>query len=113
MFTSDQWADYLIYRYWPARRVFFDGRSDFYGAALGAQYLEAMTAQHGWEQIFAQYSFDVALLPAEWPLATVLKAHPAWRLDYDDGQALLLSRVSPLTTVSVNHKLIPPRGKRN
>lgn len=112
MFTSDQWADYMIYRYWPARRVFIDGRSDFYGPALGAQYLDALTAQHGWEQIFAQYRFDVALLPAEWPLATVLKAHPGWRLDYDDGQALLLSRVSPTYAVSVNPTI--PRGeKRN
>ena len=112
MFTSDQWADYMIYRYWPARRVFFDGRSDFYGRELGGQYLQAMAAQHGWEQIFAQYGFDVALLPAEWPLATVLKAHPGWRLDYDDGQALLLSRISPVPTISVNRTT--PRGeKRN
>jgi len=112
MFTSDQWADYMIYRYWPTRRVFIDGRSDFYGPALGAQYLEALSARHGWEQIFAQYQFDVALLPAEWPLATVLKVRPDWQLEYDDGQALLLRRVSPTYAVSVNPTI--PRGeKRN
>jgi hypothetical protein len=94
MFTSDQWADYLIYRYWPQRRVFVDGRSDFYGPELGGQYLDAMTAQHRWEGIFADHGFDVALVPADWPLATVLKAHPHWQLEYDDGQALLLRRVS-------------------
>src|SRR5450756_459954 len=29
--TSDQWADYLIFRLYPEQRVFLDGRSDFYG----------------------------------------------------------------------------------
>ncbi len=110
VFTSDQWADYLIYRYWPRQRVFLDGRSDFYGETLGRQYLEAMTAQHGWENIFALHGFDVALLPAEWPLATVLKAHPQWQLEYDDGQALMLRRVGPAVPTSANLNL--PHGEK-
>src|SRR5450759_4718447 len=36
--TSDQWADYLIYRLYPEQRVFFDGRSDFFRPATGADY---------------------------------------------------------------------------
>jgi hypothetical protein len=110
IFTSDQWADYLIYRYWPRCRVFVDGRSDFYGAALGRQYLDALTAQHGWEQVFARYEFDVALLPADWPLATVLKARPDWQLEYDDGQALLLRRVLRGSELSAN--LTIPGGEK-
>jgi hypothetical protein len=110
IFTSDQWGDYLIYRYWPRRRVFLDGRSDFYGAALGRQYLDTLTAQHGWEQVFARYEFDVAVLPAEWPLATVLKARPDWQLEYDDGQALVLRRVLRGSALSAN--LTIPRGEK-
>ncbi len=93
VFTSDQWADYLIYRYYPEVRVFIDGRSDFYGRAIGQQYLDLMQATHRWEETLNRNGFDRALLPPDWPLATVLKAHPDWRLDYDDGQALLLRRV--------------------
>jgi prepilin peptidase CpaA len=33
--APDQWADYLIYHLYPRARVFFDGRSDFYGQAAG------------------------------------------------------------------------------
>jgi len=110
IFTSDQWADYLLYRHWPRLRVFFDGRSDFYGPELGGQYLDAMTAQHRWERVFVQHGFDVALLPADWPLASVLKARPDWRLDYDDGQALVLRRVSHRSAASAN--LSTPRGEK-
>lgn len=92
VFTSDQWGDYLIYRYYPAARVFIDGRSDFYGPEIGQQYLDALGAAHGWERILDRYRIDAALLPAEWPLATLLKAHPGWQLDYDDGRALVLRR---------------------
>ena len=113
LFTSDQWADYLIYRNYPQQRVFFDGRSDFYGAELGRQYLEAMTGHHRWEQIFDRNGFDVALVPAGWPLATVLKAHPGWRLDYDDGQALVLRRVGSELLSSANTQKYPAGEKRS
>jgi len=102
IFTSDQWGDYLIYRYYPQVRVFLDGRSDFYGAEIGGQYLDALSGKHRWEEIFRRHAFDVALLPPEWPLATVLKRHPDWRLEYDDGQALVLRRVAPAELGSAN-----------
>ncbi|MBI3666412.1 MAG: hypothetical protein HY236_09355 [Acidobacteria bacterium] len=100
VFTSDQWGDYLIYRFYPRTRVFIDGRSDFYGPEIGQQYLDAVVASHRWEEIFNHHGFEAALLPAEWPLATVLKAHPGWRLEYDDGQALVLRRVGSRSPIS-------------
>jgi len=93
IFTSDQWADYLIYRYYPQVKVFLDGRSDFYGAELGEQYLRARNSHHEWESIFARHNFDLALLPADWPLATTIKSHRDWRVTYDDGKALVVERV--------------------
>jgi hypothetical protein len=90
--TSDQWGDYLIYRYYPKLKVFIDGRSDFYGAEIGREYLKVMNSDHQWEQIFDRYGFDLALLPAEWPLATTIKSNPNWKVKYDDGKALLLER---------------------
>src|SRR5205823_10999675 len=42
--TSDQWADYLIYRLYPEQRVFFDGRSDFYGPLVGGDYQVLLSA---------------------------------------------------------------------
>jgi hypothetical protein len=102
VFTSDQWGDYLIYRYYPRMRVFIDGRSDFYGPQIGRQYLELMQGGHRWEETLEAYDLDRALLPAGWPLATLLKAHPDWRLEYDDGQALVLTRVGRVSVPSAN-----------
>ncbi|HYM12077.1 MAG TPA: hypothetical protein VEU62_15185 [Bryobacterales bacterium] len=94
VFTSDQWADYLIYRYYPKLKVFFDGRSDFYGSELGDEYMQVMNADYRWSKIFDRYRFDVALLPTDWPLATTMKSDPNWKVKYDDGKALLLERVT-------------------
>ena len=93
VFTSDQWGDYLIYHHYPGVRVFIDGRSDFYGPSIGQQYLEAQQAHYRWEEIFARYNFETVLVPPEWPLATVLKTHSGWRVEYDDGQAVVLTKV--------------------
>ena len=44
--TSDQWADYLIFRLYPQQRVFFDGRSDFFGAAIGSDYRKLLAGEN-------------------------------------------------------------------
>ncbi len=90
--TSDQWGDYLIYHLYPRGRVFIDGRSDFYGPAIGRQYLELQNAAPNWESTVNSCRFDVALLPLEWPLAQLLMRQPAWRVRYVDRQAVLLER---------------------
>ena len=87
--TSDQWSDYLIYRLYPGVRVFFDGRSDFYGPALGADYRTLMTASAGWRETLARYRFDLALLPRDWPLSATLDREPGWHRVYEDSVASL------------------------
>ena len=93
LFTSDQWGDYLIYLYYPKLKIFMDGRSDFYGPEMGMEYVALLNSEHRWSEIFDRYDFDLALVPADWPLATTIKMHPHWKLKYDDGKALLLERV--------------------
>jgi hypothetical protein len=46
--TSDSYGGYLIYRFAGARKVYFDGRSDFYGADFLKQYVALMEARPGW-----------------------------------------------------------------
>lgn len=95
--TSDQWADYLIFRLYPRQRVFFDGRSDFYGPALGADYQALLSAAPQWSEIMSRYDFDIALLPTDWPLGSVLEHDPHWDLLYRDHLArLFVRRVSGL-----------------
>jgi hypothetical protein len=62
LFTTDQWADYLIYRH-PEQKVFVDGPSDFYGPEIGNQYLRLMNGGWDWQKVMEKNKFDVALLP--------------------------------------------------
>jgi hypothetical protein len=90
--TSDQWSDYLIFRLYPRQRVFFDGRSDFYGARLGADYRVLMGAGQGWRELLDGYRFELALLPRDWALSTMLDREPGWRRLYEDRLAVLYGR---------------------
>ena len=90
--TSDQWADYLIYRLYPAQRVFFDGRSDFFGPAIGSDYCKLLAGENSWRQLLARYQFDLALLPHSWALSTALDREPGWRRVYGDSVAVLYAR---------------------
>ncbi|HYP07909.1 MAG TPA: hypothetical protein VER03_16880 [Bryobacteraceae bacterium] len=89
LFTTDQWGDYILYKEWPRQKVFFDGRSDFYGAKMGADYLSLMGADFKWPEVVKRYGFNLMLLPVKWPLASVLKLSPEWRVVADDGTAIL------------------------
>jgi hypothetical protein len=91
LFSFDQWGDYLIFND-PRRKVFIDGRSDFYGSDLGNEYLDAMQAKWTWRKVLDKYGVDKVLSPVAWPLAAVLKQDPGWRLVADDGQAILFAR---------------------
>jgi hypothetical protein len=91
--TSDQWADYLIYRLYPRTRVFFDGRSDFYGESVGNDYGVLLAAERGSAEVMARYGFTLALLPLDWPLGQLLERDPQWRVVYRDREAILLERV--------------------
>jgi hypothetical protein len=94
VFTSDQWADYLIYRLYPEIKVFIDGRSDFYGPRLGAAYIQAKRGKWDWQQVLDRYHVRTVLLPIDAPLVSALKESPRWRVRYDDHVAIFFERVS-------------------
>ncbi len=89
--TLDQWADYLIYRFYPDQRVFADGRSDFFGPELGDEYLRTTQGDYRWRTTLERFGVDTVLAPVSWPLATLLKAEPGWRIVADNGQAILFA----------------------
>jgi hypothetical protein len=89
LFTTEQWADYLIYAK-PGRKVFFDGRNDFYGRAFVSSYLAVMAAQPGWQQTFERYGVTVALVPTGSPLSAALSC-ARWRKIYRDADAAVFA----------------------
>jgi hypothetical protein len=90
--TTDEWGDYLAYRFYPQQRVFFDGRSDFYGEKLGRTYLSLMQGGAVAEQQVDQFRFDAVLVPKEWPIQGSLRRNPNWELVAEGEKAVLLRR---------------------
>jgi hypothetical protein len=92
VFTSDQWGDYLLYRFYPKIRVFLDDRSDFYGADFDDVAIRIATAQYDWRELLAKYDVDTALVSPKDPLAAVLRISPEWSLTFEDRVALIFRR---------------------
>jgi len=107
LLTVDQWADYLLYRFYPRVRVFVDGRSDFYGPAIGKDYLRLLSGQHDWRTLLDRYQFDLILIPPDWALASLLKEDRQWALVADDGPALLFERRPPPAAHGLAANLTP------
>jgi hypothetical protein len=94
VFTSDQWGDYLIYRLHAAKKVFMDGRSDFYGDDFVSMYQHTMSARYDWRTNLQRFGIDSVMVKPDVPLATVLKASSDWALIWDDGSANIFRRLT-------------------
>ncbi len=90
LLAPDKFGGYLIYRFNGQRKVFFDGRSDFYGAPFMKQYLRIIEVRPGWGELLAPYHFTHALLPNGSSLLAALEA-AGWNPIYKDGTAVLLA----------------------
>jgi hypothetical protein len=99
LLAPDKYGGYLIYRFEGRRKVFFDGRSDFYGAAFMKDYIRLMQVRPGWRQQVEAWGFTHALLPNDYSLVPALE-QAGWRRVYRDGVATLLERPAILTSDS-------------
>ena len=93
IFTTDSWADYLTFRNYPRQRIFFDGRSDFFGKDVADDYLRVLSGHYGWDATLRRYRFDAALVPPQSAIASLLRLQPDWRIAEQDDQAVLFDRV--------------------
>jgi len=86
--APDSYGGYLIYRFDGARKVYFDGRSDFYGVPFMKQYLTLTSVQPGWRDVMRSYGFTHALLPRNSALKAALD-DAGWVTLYSDEVATL------------------------
>jgi hypothetical protein len=91
IFAPDRYGGYLIYRFDGQPRVFFDGRSDFYGVEFIDGYTKILEARPGWQQEFERWGFTHALLPKASPLRQPL-IESGWQQTGADSIAVLLTR---------------------
>jgi hypothetical protein len=111
IFADDEWGDYLIYRLYPRKLVFVDGRSDFYGDDFGERYLDLLNVKFGWEKTLERYAIDTVVLNPQTALASTLKISRDWRVAYDDGVAIVFRRALPVDSRAAASLVSSDEGK--
>jgi hypothetical protein len=91
LFAPDKFGGYLIYRSAGARKVFFDGRSDLYGAEFLKQYSRMVQVRPGWREYWESFHFTHALLPNDYSLVPALE-QLGWTRVYRDDIVTILAR---------------------
>ncbi len=90
LLAPDKFGGFLIYRFEGKRKVFFDGRSDLYGADFLKQYARLVQVRPGWERQLRSFQFTHALLPNDYSLIPALE-RLGWTELYRDSTATLLA----------------------
>lgn len=84
MFSSDNIGNYIIYRAYPAYKVYFDGRSDMYGTDFIKEYYRVITFQPGWEKILDKHRVSWIVFDTDSDFSRFLLNQREWRLIYSD-----------------------------
>jgi hypothetical protein len=84
------WGGYLIWKLYPAYRVYIDGRADLYGDAFMDQFAATYYLKAGWQRELEHWHIRTVILPPDAPLITALRSAPAWKQVYEDSQSVIL-----------------------
>jgi hypothetical protein len=94
IFNDDGLGGYLLWRTFPRRRVFIDGRLQVYPASVYSEYQEVLDDPRRFAPLAARYGITAAILyhpaPGRLELARAIASVPGWRIVYLDGGAVIL-----------------------
>jgi hypothetical protein len=79
VFNHQPWGGYLVYRWYPQRRVFIDGRIDMYGPTIVGDYVRIANVQPGWAEALEKYGVRTILIPKDSPLSLLLLEGQRWQ----------------------------------
>jgi hypothetical protein len=90
MFNTDSLGGVLIWRFWPALRVFVDDRVLVYGDHfIMDDYLVVLSARSGWRAVLDRWRVTSAVVKADAPCAALLREAPEWTVAYEDEKNLI------------------------
>jgi hypothetical protein len=89
LFNAYGWGGYLVWKLYPARLVFIDGRADVYGDALLEEYLRAENGESGWRATLDKYHVGAVMIRPDAALASLLVEDAGWEKVYEDKQAVI------------------------
>lgn len=91
MLNQHVWGGYLMW-VMPERKVFLDGRTDFYGEAFIRNFLAMTQLRPGWREKLDASKAGWTLLTTDHPLTQALALLPEWRRAYTDPLATIYTR---------------------
>ena len=86
------WGGYLIKRLYPNYRVYIDGRADVYGDAFMTEAMRTYDGREGWREPLDRLSITTVLVSPDAPIASLLRSDGAWKMAYEDEQAVVFVR---------------------
>jgi hypothetical protein len=92
IFNDYNWGGYLIWKFYPERKVFIDGRADVYGDSFIFEYLRTYSGERGWRETLNHFEIQTVLVQPGSALTTLLREDKDWRKVFEDDQAVVFTR---------------------
>jgi hypothetical protein len=92
LLTTDAWAGYVIYRYWPEQKVFFDDRYDMYPVDMIEDYDNVLNLDEGWEKVLDEHRIETVVWPKDGAVVQAMKLLPGWTETRRDKVAVTFER---------------------
>ncbi len=84
-----EWGGYLIWRWWPHKKVFIDGRCLVYGDEGIREAGVVARGEEGWEQILRRHGVQAVLISYRRRESSHFYRSPEWRVTYWDDDAFI------------------------
>lgn len=94
LFNTYHYGGYLIYRFWPVRKVLIDGRADMYGDKFFADFIHIYEGKENWKDKFRALSIDYAIVGIDAPIRQLLREDASFVEVYSDARHSVLLRNS-------------------
>jgi len=111
-FNNYRLGGYLIWRHYPERPVFIDGRNLVYGSEFFIRYEASLFDMEAWEALAGEYDVDYAVLDYRDQgvrrLIHHLVRHPDWAWVYFDSKSVIFVRRMPGREAMIRRSEIGP-----
>lgn len=108
LYNDYVWGGYLIWKLYPARPVFIDGRAEvYYPTHTFEDEMTIHNVANGWEEALDRRGVEVVLTSRWGTLGQVLARSPVWRWEFTGPTELVYTRVRGDSALPP--ALLPPR----
>jgi len=88
-YNTYEWGGYLIWRFWPEKRVFIDGRCEVYRDKIMGQAIDVEAGKANWERILDRWDVQMFIVRYRKRDSSHFFAGDRWRCVYWDDAAII------------------------